>query len=533
MNTRFDPDQSAYYRHSGNKKFPVNQTLDGHESAEPSFFFYDLETSGVNPREDRIMQFAGQRTTLELETIGKPVNLLVKLNDDTLPSPEAIVVTNILPQDTVDRGINEAEFCRILTSEIFTPNTIVCGYNSVRFDDEHMRYLFWRNFYDPYEWQWRDGRSRWDLLDVVRMVRALRPEGIIWPVKTDPETGKIKPVNKLELLSKMNKIDHTKAHDALSDVEALIALANLIKEKQPRLFEYLLKMRDKKEVQKLVNLNSPQPFVYTSGRYKSEFLNTTVAFPIAPSKNGNVVVFNLRYNLEELLEAEQSFQSETKVNRFGQEYETWFDFGEAVKELCLNKCPAVAPLSVLDALSETESLDPVASHKAGTSGWEKIGLDKETIEKNLKILLAHPEFIERMRSKYEKRVDFPANLEVEASLYDAFLPDVDRKLNRQIQDAGANELADFNPVFLDERLPKLFLHFKARNFKDSLSEDEQVLWETDRMARIERQSKNFWKALKTLEELSQNNQTTLDGREIKPEVLEKLKEWYKTLKSPT
>ena len=147
MNSRFDPDQAVYYK-SGMKKSTWTDSSDIQKD-EPSFFFYDLETSGISPREDRIMQFAGQRTNLELEPLGEPVNILIKLNNDTLPSPEAIMVTHILPQETVKNGMTEAEFCRIAMNEIFTANTISCGYNSVRFDDEHMRYLFWRNFYDP------------------------------------------------------------------------------------------------------------------------------------------------------------------------------------------------------------------------------------------------------------------------------------------------------------------------------------------------------------------------------------------------
>ena len=174
------------------------------------------------------------------------------------------------------------------------------GYNSVRFDDEFMRHTFWRNFYDPYEWQWKDNRSKWDLLDVVRMTRALRPEGINWPFTDDG-----KATNRLELMTKENNISHEHAHDALSDVEALISVTRLIKEKQPQLYGWLFKMRDKKAVQQLVNLEKPAPFVYSSGRYSSEYNKTTVAYPIAPAKNGNVLVFDLRYNLDELLAQEE------------------------------------------------------------------------------------------------------------------------------------------------------------------------------------------------------------------------------------
>ena len=168
-----------------------------------TFFFYDLETSGLNPRQDRIMQFAGQRTDMNLEPIGNPYNLLMTLNDDTLPSPDALMVTGITSQKTVEEGYTEAQFARMLSEEIFTPDTIAVGFNNIRFDDEFIRHLLWRNFHDPYEWSWKDGRSRWDLLDVVRLTRALRPEGVKWPLDDKGE-----PSNRLELITSANGIAH-------------------------------------------------------------------------------------------------------------------------------------------------------------------------------------------------------------------------------------------------------------------------------------------------------------------------------------
>ncbi len=210
--------------------------------SSPTFFFYDLETSGINPREARIMQFAGQRTDMELNPIGEPVDVLIKLTPDVLPDPDAILLTGITPQQTLQDGLTEAEFLRLFTDEVATPGTIFAGFNSVRFDDEFMRFLHYRNFYDPYQWQWQDQRSRWDVLDVVRMTRALRPSGIEWPFAADG-----KPTVRLEYLTKFNKLDHENAHTALADVNATIAVAKLIRDKQPKLFEYLLSMRDKKD----------------------------------------------------------------------------------------------------------------------------------------------------------------------------------------------------------------------------------------------------------------------------------------------
>ena len=98
----------------------------------------------MNAREDRIMQFVGQRTEMDLKTISEPVNILVKMTNDALPSPGVIMVTKITPQDALRDGITEAEFVRYAMEEIFVPNTIAVGYNTVRFDDEFMRATLWR-----------------------------------------------------------------------------------------------------------------------------------------------------------------------------------------------------------------------------------------------------------------------------------------------------------------------------------------------------------------------------------------------------
>jgi exodeoxyribonuclease-1 len=441
-----------------------------------TFFFYDLETSGLSAQDARIMQFAGIRTDMDLNPIGEPYNLLVKLNDDTLPSPEALMVTGITPQQTQADGLTEAEFAKVLIEEVFAPDTIAVGFNNIRFDDEFVRHLLWRNFYDPYEWCWKNGCSRWDLLDVVRMTRALRPEGIVWPVDKEG-----KATNRLELLTKENGIDHLKAHDALSDVEALIAVTRLIKEKQPQLYEYLLSIRDKNKVKELVNLDVKKPFVYTSGRYDMEHEKTTVAFPLTSGRNGNVVVYDLRYDpslfinldIKELAKKMYASWEERKVEGFVK---------LPVKELQYNRAPAVAPLGVLEQ----------------GNGWERIHLDQATIEKHKTILLSAPHFAENIRTLIENKPEFKKLSEPEAQLYDSFLSDRDRLRVETVRNASAQELADFHPEFTDERLSPLLLHYKARNFPRILSEDEAKAWEAWRSERIKRQLPDFMKSLQRL-----------------------------------
>lgn len=441
-----------------------------------TFFFYDLETSGLSARSDRIMQFAGQRTDMDMQPIGEPYNILVKLSDDTLPSPDAIMVTKISPQQTVADGVGEAEFATMLAEEVFTEDTIVVGFNNIRFDDEFVRHLFWRNFRDPYEWCWRDGRSRWDLLDVVRMTRALRPDGVVWPVDAEGN-----PTNRLELLTKENGISHENAHDALADVWALIEVTKLIKTAQPQLFGYLFTIRDKKEVKKLVNLDDKQPFVYTSGRYEQEHLKTTVAFPLTSGKNGSVVVYDLRYDPTPFIELSSDELAKKLFATYQERKEPDF-VSLPVKELQYNRAPAVAPLGVLEK----------------DDGWAKIHLTPELIERHRKILLTVPHFAENVRSLYEKTREYPRSDDPEAQLYDSFVPDIDRMRIEAVRNADERTLADFHPEFSDERLAPLLLHYKARNFPRTLSEDEVLAWESWRSQRIKAQLPTFLAALRRL-----------------------------------
>jgi exodeoxyribonuclease-1 len=427
-----------------------------------TFFFYDLETTGLNPRFDRIMQFAGQRTDESLNPVGEPVNILVRLSDDILPSPYAITVTGITPQMTLADGMSEPEFAKFVSEHVFTPNTITVGYNNVRFDDEFIRNTLWRNFYDPYEWAWSEGRSRWDLLDVVRMTRALRPDGIKWPVN-----DKGVATNRLELLSKENGLTHEKAHDALSDVEALIGMAKLIREKQPQLFDYLLKVRNKKEVAKLVNLEEPKPFLYSSGRYGPAYDFTTVSFPIAPgTKPGSVLVYDLRYDPAEFLGATpKALASTLFADRDVRKQEDFVPL--PVKELSYNKCPAVAPVGVFDEKSQ-----------------ERLELSLTDVQQNLTKLQANKTFAEAVRTAFEMREPYDTSTDVEGQLYDGFMPDTDRVKCNAVRSAEPNELADFHPTFTDERLPELLLRYKARWFESSLAEDERAAWDRYRSTKL-------------------------------------------------
>jgi len=426
-----------------------------------TFYFYDLETSGINPRASRIMQFGGQRADMNLKPIGEPDNILIKMTPDILPDPEAVLITGITPQTTLTNGISEAEFLKYFSESIAMPNTVFVGYNNVRFDDEFIRFTLWRNFYDSYEWQWKEGRSRWDLLDLARMTRALRPEGIEWPFASDG-----KPSNRLELLTSVNKLEHDGAHDALSDVRASLAVARLIMNKQTKLFEYLLNLRNKTNVAVLVGKG--QPVVYSSGRYPSEYEKTTIAVMVGPHPGRNAaLMYDLRIDPDE-------FTGLTPKQLVA----LWQLRGKdapyfPVKALSYNRCPAVAPFSVLDVKSAN-----------------RLGIDSAKIDANLKKLLKAKDFGDKLAAAEEiirptAQPELIADEQrVDGQLYDGFVNNADKVKMSVVRAADVDKLADLQLDFADERLKLMLPLYKARNYPKSLNRDELQWWEEFRAKRL-------------------------------------------------
>lgn len=425
-----------------------------------SYFFYDLETSGFSPSAARVMQFAGQRTDADLKPICEPVNVLIKLSPDVLPDPDAVMLTGITPQATIMDGLTEAEFLRYFYDEIVQKETTFLGYNSVRFDDEFMRFLHYRNFYDPYEWQWADGCSRWDILDLVRMTRALRPDGIKWPVTEDG-----KSTNRLELLTKLNDLNHDHAHDALSDVLATIAVAKLIRDKQPDLFKYLFEHRSKKAVSEIVLQG--QPFVYTTGRYPSEYLHTSIAILLSKHPQQDcALVYNLRHDPapfmalspEQLAEAWR-FKKDRPAN----------EPRLPVKTLKYNRCPAIAPLGVMKDAETQKRLN--ITIEATTTNMQKLRSGHQEFARKV---LAALQILDADRNQEHAKPDW---MTVDSMLYDGFFDNEDKQTMRALRAAGPEELEKIAHNLKDDRLKQLLPLYKARNYSSYLTGEERTAWD--------------------------------------------------------
>ncbi len=427
-----------------------------------TLYWHDYETSGIDPRRDRPLQFAGIRTDEDLNEIGEPLNLYAKPAPDLLPHPEACLITGISPQRALSEGVIEAEFIRRVHAELSRPGTCGVGYNTLRFDDEFSRYTLYRNFYDPYAREWREGNSRWDIIDMLRCCHDLRPEGIEWP---RDENGR--PSFRLERFTAANGIEQQGAHDALVDVRATIAVARLIKEKKPRLYDYLYALRDKRKVTEQIDIARMKPLLHTSGMYTSEHGCTTVIAPLAqhPSNRNSIIVVDLRADPTPLLELGSEVLRERLYTRRSELPE-----GVApipLKQLHINKCPVIAPAKTLDEAAA-----------------ERINIDIDACLRHHALLADSPGLAEKVRAIFADNPYAGESRDVDAALYDGFLGDADRAKCDEVREATPAQLAELTWRFDDERLPELLFRYRARNWPESLSEDEREQWEEYRYQRL-------------------------------------------------
>jgi exodeoxyribonuclease-1 len=423
---------------------------------DTTFFWHDYETFGRVPRRDRPAQFAGVRTDADLNEIADPVMLFCQPAPDTLPDPESCLLTGILPQQCLQQGVPEHAFAARIEAELGRPGTIGVGYNSIRFDDEVTRHLFWRNLIDPYAREWSNGCSRWDLLDMVRAAWSLRPHGLQWPAVDGV------PSFRLENLTRANGLAHEAAHDALSDVRATLALARAVKAAQPRLWDFCLKLRHKAAVWDEIGEvgGRRRPFVHLSGMYPVERGCLAVVWPLAmhPTNRNEVVVWDLAHDPSELatLTAE-----EIRLRMFTRAA----DLPEGVtrlpiKTIHVNKSPVVfGQLKALGPAVQRWRLDvdQALRHagKAAALGGLLDGLWPE--------VFARPE--------PDRRPD------VDEDLYGGFVGNADRGLLQRLRRLDGAALAERRPAFDDARLAELVFRYRARNFPDSLDEAEQARWQ--------------------------------------------------------
>ncbi len=426
-----------------------------------TFYWHDYETWGTDPRRDRPCQFAGLRTDADLNEIGDPLCVLGRPATDVLPHPEACLLTGITPQLADRDGLIEAEFAAVIHAELSRPGTCGVGYNSMRFDDEVTRHLFYRNFIDPYAREWRNGNSRWDLIDVVRLAHALRPEGIAWPTRDDGVTS-----FKLTDLTAANGIAHGQAHDALADVRATIAIARLLRRAQPKLFDYALTLRDKRRTREL--LSRGRPLLHVSARYPAALGCIAPIFPVAahPTNTNAIICFDLRSDPAQLLDLSVE---EIRLRLFTPSEQ--LPEGKeriALKSVHVNRAPVLAPM---------QTLSPRAA--------ERWCIDPEQALARAEHIGAHAARISAHIQAVHQAQPLPVATDPDLMLYcGGFFSEHDRRAMDDLRQRSPETLAGSPPRFEDPRLPEMLLRYRARNWPETLSAAEREDWDAYRLARL-------------------------------------------------
>lgn len=430
-------------------------------SPTKTFYWHDYETWGTDPRRDRAAQFAGVRTDLDFKPIGKPLVVFARPADDMLPHPEACMVTGLTPQQCRDEGIPEAEFFSWLHAELAQPGTCALGYNSLRFDDEFTRYGLYRNFFDPYAREWQNGNSRWDLIDIVRLTRALRPEGIEWPRREDGVTS-----FRLEDLTAANGIAHEGAHDALADVNATIAMAKKIRAVQPRLYAFAFAHRDKHRLKPLLDPRGGKPVLHVSARYPARTGCIAAVLPLAwhPVNRNGVIVYDLRQDPEPLLTLSVADVRERL-------YTATDELPEGVariplKTVHVNRAPVIVPMNTL-----TES---------AREQWQ---MPRAAEQRHLRALLSATGLDAKLRELFAAS-PYPPIEDPDQSLYGGFTADADRRLCQAVRSASPEQLVELAPAFEDPKLTELLFRYRARNWPATLNREERQRWDTFRRRRL-------------------------------------------------
>ncbi len=419
-----------------------------------TLYWHDYETSGVDPARDRPLQFAGIRTDEDLNIIGQAATYYCLPPLDRLPHPQACLITGLSPQLLMTKGRAEPEFIAAIYGEMSRPGTCGVGYNSIRFDDEVTRFSLYRNFYDPYEREWKNGNSRWDIIDMLRLARALRPSGIEWP---DHDDGS--PSFRLEDLTAANGLEHGAAHDALSDVHATIDVARLIKNKQPKLYDYVYGHRSKRQVASLINLSERKPFLHVSSRLPRENAYLAIMMPLCPhpTNNNAVIAVNLMADPKPLIDLDSN---EIRERLFTPSADLPEGIERiALKGIHLNRCPVVATPKLLDK-----------------STAQRLSIELGRCEQHWRYLLTHD--ISKKVAAVFADAQYADSTDPELALYQGFLPDADKPLLARVRTIPPQQLAGSGIEFHDERYQELLFRYRARNAPDTLTAKERELWDT-------------------------------------------------------
>lgn len=406
----------------------------------PTYLFYDLETTGLQASFDQILQFAAIRTDLELNELER-TEIRVALNPDVIPSPYA-VITHRIGMKQMRQGDNELEALQSIHKIMNTPGTISLGYNTLGFDDEFLRFSFFRNLLTPYTHQYANHCKRMDILPMTTMYYLYHPEVLQWP----SQDGKVSL--KLENINQCNQLAEGSSHDAMVDVEVTLALARRLQQ-NASMWEYLTGFFDK-----------------NTDTSRSLSLPTHLTIN-AKSYNEAIITHNkLGYN--------NQFQA--PVLHLGQHthyknQSLWLrldttDLTQTTEENFKEKAFVIRKKT-----AESQFILPMKQRFSQRLSEER----RQVVEKNKVWLQQNPDIFESI-VKYHKNFTYPEanNMDIDASLYTQGFPSKEETaLYQKFHTATLDNKNNLIDKITPPRRQQQALRIMARNYPNTLNDSQK------------------------------------------------------------
>lgn len=452
-------------------------------SDQITFLFMDYETFNRNPKGGRASQFASLRTDYFLNIDADSAqNIFCEQTIDNIPSPQAALITKITPQKIIKiktgaiqlstssysfipQVYNEYWFTYHINKEMSKNHTCTLGYNSYKFDDEFTRNLLYRNLFDPYEREWKNYNSRFDVYYLVIATFVLKPHLLNFPNAIDKtskeplfhsKTGLPLPSFRLEELSVANGIHHINAHDAFSDVEATIGIMKKIKDGDETFFSEMFSFRKKSNVDIWLSNNKKQPFIHISQYYGKENYSLGVLFQIM-TFNQEVLCLNIALDVTPLI----LLEGEDLKNHLFPNKDNGISSPKNIVKFRHNQCPILANI------------------KEYWHIFENLQIDTSTFRKNLDLIKNNIELLKiKLHPLYFKEFA-PAdpNTDSDLGIYNGFFSPDEVKQAKEVHiQIKENKFASFDYSEYSPRLKEMIFKIKARNFPFTLSPDEQNKW---------------------------------------------------------
>ena len=471
--------------------------------------WYDYETSGRDAAVDRPVQLGWQVTDPGMEPVADAESLLVRLPDDVLPSPGAMLVHQILPDVHQRDGISEAELAKHL-EQLIAPRTLVAGYNSRGFDDKFTQHIFYRCLRDPYAWQYADGRGRFDLYPVVLTYFVLAPESIRWPEDHDG-----RPRFKLDRIGPLNQLDQglKRAHDASSDAAVTARLARQLALHDPDLFATCLKRIDKHFVTDQIRADGrSEGFLeVTSFAGWDQGFVRDLWIPFRLSERSNdYVAFDLNYDPQQVM-----------TNLIGLVERYSIDRSELRKQVRAMGIHTIR-INAQPMLFRRATLEPHIK-----SRLEAFGRDEVRQNQHLDVwqhIQESPAFKQLYQLAVQVLVETEQALpdDVDFGLYAGkFLSTHDKDLLASLPLMDPEALSQWTQSFDDPRYDTLLFRYRARNFPQSLTQSEWKLWQKTRREKLMGVHSTKTQASRVQDELVAITQRT----DLEPHQIEQLEQF--------